>query len=57
MVAKGQITRAAWLVRAPVVADEASDSVPMGRGREGGTQRGGLKEEIARLDRDQDLNS
>jgi hypothetical protein len=57
MVAKGQITRAAWLVRAPVVADEASDSVPMGRGREGGTQRVGLKEEIARLDRDQDLNS
>jgi len=41
------------------VAEERSDSVPMGRGgrgrRPGGG--GGLKGEIARLDRDRDLNS
>jgi hypothetical protein len=60
MVAKGQITGTASLVRAPVVAEEVSDSVPMGRGERGRHPKGGgtaLKEEIARLDRDQDLNS
>jgi hypothetical protein len=51
MVTKGQITGATSLVRAPVVAEEVSDSVPMGGG--GRHPKGG----IARLDRDQDLNS
>jgi hypothetical protein len=42
MVTKGQITGATSLVRAPVVAEEVSDSVPMGG--EGGTQREGSRD-------------
>jgi hypothetical protein len=41
MVAKGQITGAASLGRVPMVAEEVSDSVPMGRGERGRHPKGG----------------